>query len=789
MISQYVLKVHSRCNLACDHCYVYEHADQSWRAKPHAISLETADAAAARIAEHAASHQLEEVRIVLHGGEPMLLGRDRMRDLLAVLRARFTRVRADIRLQTNGILLDERWCELLGAYGVKVGVSLDGAKAANDKHRRFADGRSSYLEVIRGLAMLRQPENRHLYAGILSTIDIANDPIAVYEALLAQAPPRIDLLLPHATWDNPPARPIGHPTPYAAWLTQVYRRWSRDGRPVPIRLFDSLLSSASGGPSWSEAVGLDPVDLMVIETDGSFEEPDSLKVAFQGAAATHLNVFGHSVDEVAKLPGFVARQGGLAALSHVCGSCPVVKTCGGGLYAHRYRAATGFDNPSVYCSDLKALITSIVPEHRPRLGVLTAASTQPSGQRADHAVTARALDSLAAGPGDLAALTSLAAAQLSISRALVAAVATGYGSWRDGELRQAAAAGWELLSKLDVEYPAAVGEILSQPHTRVWAVRCLSPTVDRTDPELDRAHLAALAAAAAMRAGIAATLPVPVRDRALHLPGMGLLRLDTGTDRTVLLSISPQRLTVPGASVEWHGVRRYSSQALSVAIEDLDPFRDCPGESRADRLSGLEFKAWRRELAAAESRLITEVPHYVRVLDAGLRAIVPLRPGASSDMNATARHTFGAVAIALPDDSSVLGALLLHQFQHVKLNALIDMQDLVAASDARRLTVPWRKDPQSVEGVLHGAYAHLALAHLRRSQGARGRARYLRHRSWVSQAAMTLLATGGLTSAGQRFVSGMAAALGPDSASERASSMARKNGPGTEPESYRATDN
>ncbi len=37
-ISQYVLKVCSRCDLACDHCYVYEHADQSWQAKPKIIA-------------------------------------------------------------------------------------------------------------------------------------------------------------------------------------------------------------------------------------------------------------------------------------------------------------------------------------------------------------------------------------------------------------------------------------------------------------------------------------------------------------------------------------------------------------------------------------------------------------------------------------------------------------------------------------------------------------------------------------------------------------------------------
>ena len=71
-------------------------------------------------------------------------------------------------------------------YGVRVGVSLDGDRTANDRHRRFADGRSSHKQAMRALALLRRPDYRHLYAGILCTVDVANDPITVYEAVLAR---------------------------------------------------------------------------------------------------------------------------------------------------------------------------------------------------------------------------------------------------------------------------------------------------------------------------------------------------------------------------------------------------------------------------------------------------------------------------------------------------------------------------------------------------------------------------------------------------------------------------
>ena len=83
---QFVLKVAARCDLACDHCYVYEAADTSWRSKPRFVSTDTVRRTAERIAEHAAAHRLPAVSVVLHGGEPLLLSPDRMNGVLTELR-------------------------------------------------------------------------------------------------------------------------------------------------------------------------------------------------------------------------------------------------------------------------------------------------------------------------------------------------------------------------------------------------------------------------------------------------------------------------------------------------------------------------------------------------------------------------------------------------------------------------------------------------------------------------------------------------------------------------------
>jgi uncharacterized protein len=466
-LRHYVLKVASRCDLACDHCYVYEHADQSWRGRPPMMSPETARAAAGRIAEHAAAHALARVSVTIHGGEPLLLGPARLRSLLAELRGQVGAVcDVDLRMQTNGVRLDTSHAEVLLEAGVRVGVSLDGAQKHNDRHRVFRRGMSSYSRTLSGIALLRQPEWRTLYAGLLCTIELSNDPVEVYEALIEQQPPRIDLLLPHATWEHPPPGSGGPPGAYAAWLLAVHERWTADGRPAPIRLFDSLHALARGGPSGTEAVGIDAGDVVVIETDGAWEEPDSMKTTWDGAGATGLTVFDHSADEVTAQPAMRRRRGGLAALSATCRACAVVRQCGGGLVAHRYRPGTGFDNPSVYCADLKELIITL--------------NAQPGPSPEIGSLPEEIFESLAYGFGGAGAVDALAAAQLAINRALVAEIVARGGA--------ASLVAWERAD------PAGFDAALAQPYVRAWAVRRLSgedaplPDLSAVSGPVDAAH-------------------------------------------------------------------------------------------------------------------------------------------------------------------------------------------------------------------------------------------------------------------------------------------------------------
>jgi uncharacterized protein len=154
------------------------------------MSAETIKVTADRIAERAVAHDLKDVQVVLHGGEPLLAGPGYL-DSMATTLCAATAARVDLRVQTNGILLSDAMLDALARHDVKVGVSLDGAQNDNDLHRRYADGHGTHADVARSLRQLRSSAAQ-LFAGIICTINLGNDPVRTYDAIREFAPLRID---------------------------------------------------------------------------------------------------------------------------------------------------------------------------------------------------------------------------------------------------------------------------------------------------------------------------------------------------------------------------------------------------------------------------------------------------------------------------------------------------------------------------------------------------------------------------------------------------------------------
>ncbi|MFF5493414.1 FxsB family cyclophane-forming radical SAM/SPASM peptide maturase [Streptomyces aquilus] len=705
-LRQLVLKVHSRCDLACKHCYVYEGADQSWTDRPKVISEETISWTALRLAEHAKSHALASVQVILHGGEPLLVGPTRLRHICEQLRTALHGVsHLDLRIHTNGVQLSERYLDLFVEFDVGVGISLDGNRSANDRYRVYADGRSSYDKVQRAIALLNEDRYRHLFRGILCTIDVRNDPLHVYDALAATGAPHVDFLLPHATWDTPPLRPEGVATPYADWLLAIHDRWSVQGRPMPVRLFDSVFSTLGGGPSLTESMGLESADVVVVETDGSYEQADSLKIVYDGAPATGKTVFRHTLDEVADHPGMAARQHGLADLCRQCRTCPVVRSCGGGLFAHRYRGdGTGFDNPSVYCADLQELIRSLddrtgVGAHRPIEG----------------------FDALADGTDDGTAARVLLEARQSATRRMI----TMIGQERAPGEGDAWDAAWRLALDLGEQDTALLESLLSHPYARTWAVRCLGGSAPA-------GHLASLVAAVALPVKAVDRVAVPVRDGWAHLPMLGRLRTHTAADDVMVTNRQ-----VSAGAAGWEPLRRVRADGLDIALDDLDPYRDCFGAPAAERLTDEDVERWQCVLPQSWVHIRKFLPSVATAIEAHVRIITPLTRAPRPEP-AFPEGGFTALGIHLEPDPVRVAVNVVREFRLGLLDALLDVCELYDEADVR------------TGELLADTYARIATDVLSSDRDAVRRT----GAQWVR-----LSAASSLSPLGRRFVDGMGRTL------------------------------
>lgn len=197
------------------------------------------------------------------------------------------------------------------------------------------------------------------------------------------------------------------------------------------------------------------------------------------------------------------------------------------------------------------------------------ASAPESEPLTSHFLPEGAFEQLSAGPGDVAAMASLADSYWSVIRALVAQVVSGLDG-AGGDLSKAAAEGWALLSELDAERPEVVREVLTYPFVQASAMRCLSPAAS-ADLEMDRAHLAGLAVVAALPAGMETELVLPVRDGPIYVPAVGAFAVDAGVRRTAVVRVSPTGLRLLHEGGEWRAVRRVTAAGISVTVEDLDP--------------------------------------------------------------------------------------------------------------------------------------------------------------------------------------------------------------------------
>ena len=133
----FVKPVGSVCNLACTYCYYLGKKNLY----PDADKFLMADNILEKyIVQHIRASTEDIITFSWHGGEPLLAGISFYRKIVS-LQTKFkpSGKRIINGIQTNGTLLDDKWCRFFSDENFVIGISLDGPEEFHNFCRRKKD--------------------------------------------------------------------------------------------------------------------------------------------------------------------------------------------------------------------------------------------------------------------------------------------------------------------------------------------------------------------------------------------------------------------------------------------------------------------------------------------------------------------------------------------------------------------------------------------------------------------------------------------------------------------------
>jgi HEXXH motif-containing protein len=386
------------------------------------------------------------------------------------------------------------------------------------------------------------------------------------------------------------------------------------------------------------------------------------------------------------------------------------------------------------------------------------------------------------------ALKRLRSAELSKHKILLAAIMRAAARMMPGDYERTLAIPYRLLAGVEARAPAVVRDLLASPQFGAWADDCarrlLNPadhSRDAVPPQTGLGHLAVFAATAALRAGQAFELDLPLRDGAVTFPALGTARPGASTPwewgRACLegergqLRSSVGTVRIPSARDEpentdgaWSDLPRIvidsGGQRLDVVLDSADPYLDRYGIIRAP-VGDDDLVTWQELLTRAWVILTRDHCSLAPVIAGTVRTLVPMvAPSPTRPVSSTDIACFGAVALSLPADALSMAETLVHESHHALLGGIMDLLPLIGVGRDFLAYAPWRDDPRPCGALLQGIFAHYGMGrfwHRQRGIGPppqrlRGTAEFARLRMVTTQAADVLARSGVLTEAGHDFL-------------------------------------
>lgn len=366
----------SKCNLDCDYCFYLEKE----KLYPGKSQFKMTEELLEIYIKQNISAQPDDVEFYTfswQGGEPTLMGLEFFKKAVDLQRKWSKGKRCENTFQTNGVLLDDKWCEFLHDHDFLVGLSIDGNKAHHDQYRKTRAGRGTHDQVI---AAIKRLEKYNVQYNTLVVLHQGNvdEPLALYRYLRSlnvkhmQFIPLVERIAQDITSDgltlvNPDYLGLSQVSPwsigplqYANFLNTVFDEWvQNDIGDIFVNMFETTLGLAIGEPSNTCVFSKTCGNAIVIEHNGDVYACDHFvypEYKLGNIQDQTINTMGQSNKQ---------RRFGkdkVDNLSVECKSCRYLSLCNGGCPKHRFDVAkNGIPNKNYLCDGYKHYFEHIIP--------------------------------------------------------------------------------------------------------------------------------------------------------------------------------------------------------------------------------------------------------------------------------------------------------------------------------------------------------------------------------------------------------------------------------------------
>jgi len=359
----------SDCNLDCRYCFYKNRAPEIGQGKQR-MSYEVLE----RLIKDYLKVKPPVASFAWQGGEPTLMGLDFYRKAVE-LQKRYGAAGQQVSnaLQTNAILLDERWCRFLHDNKFLVGISIDGPKQLHDYYRVDHSGGGTFGKVMQAI------ENCRKYEVEFNTLTLLNDrnvehPDRLFDFFIKNGI-RYLQFIPCVELDGTTGDITDFsitPQQYGKFLCRIFDRWYDSGpESLSIRSFDSILSYCLGGKHTICTFDRQCSQYIVIEHNG-----DVFCCDFFVEPKWRLgNIFETPME---KLAASTRKRSFARAKQNLCNKCLLCRyldICRGGCLKDRIVLDSQLARESYFCESYKQFFDYAMPRFMQMAAAINAERT------------------------------------------------------------------------------------------------------------------------------------------------------------------------------------------------------------------------------------------------------------------------------------------------------------------------------------------------------------------------------------------------------------------------------